>query len=192
MKIVQIEGIKGIITAVFVCACAFAGFVISPGYAAMYLWNKYLAQPYMFPTLSLFQGVLLWGIIVISYFIVTKNGFALSFKNTPEMSDEELNSIIKSAKINAQMRMMNRIISKSDNGIQFNNNEKPEKINNYSCEDESKKREAYKNLIYYNKNFPNSKEKEAKPPFNYLFLLTNLCKIFVIYTNEGPSSAKVV
>ena len=114
MKIVQIEGIKGIITAVFVCACAFAGFVISPGYAAMYLWNKYLAQPYMFPTLSLFQGVLLWGIIVISYFIVTKNGFALSFKNTPEMSDEELNSIIKSAKINAQMRMMNRIISKSD------------------------------------------------------------------------------
>jgi len=114
MKIVQIDGIKGMITAVFVCACAFAGFVISPGYAAMYLWNKYLAQPYMFPTLSVFQGVLLWGIIVITYFIVTKNGFALSFKNSPEISEEELNSIIKSAKINAKMRMMNRMVSKTD------------------------------------------------------------------------------
>ena len=114
MKIVQIDGIKGLITAVFVCACAFAGFVISPGYVAMTLWNKYLALNYMFPTLSIFQGILLWGIIVISYFIITGNGFALSFKNTPEMSDEELNAIIKSAKINAQMRMMNHLISKTD------------------------------------------------------------------------------
>ncbi len=129
MKIVQIDGIKGIITAIFVCACAFAGFVISPGYAAMSLWNKYLAQPYMFPTLSLFQGILLWGIIVITYFIITKNGFALSFKNTPEMSDEELNSIIKSAKINAQMRMMNRLISKSDK-IDLKNHKKEEQTNN--------------------------------------------------------------
>lgn len=114
MKIVQIDSIKGLITAVFVCACAFAGFVISPGYVAMTLWNKYLALNYMFPTLSIFQGILLWGIIVISYFIITGNGFALSFKNTPEMSDEELNAIIKSAKINAQMRMMNHLISKTD------------------------------------------------------------------------------
>lgn len=114
MKIVQIDGVKGIITAIFVCACAFAGFVISPGYVAMSLWNKYLAETYMFPTLSIFQGILLWGIVVISYFIVSKKGFALSFKNSPELSDEELNSIIKSAKLNAKMRMMNRMVSQKD------------------------------------------------------------------------------
>lgn len=67
--------------------------------------------------------------------------------NKPYKKYKRLDSIIVEQHV---CDMVNYIISKSDNGIQFNNNEKPEKINNYSCEDESKKREAYKNLIYYN------------------------------------------
>jgi hypothetical protein len=114
MKIIQIEGIRGLITAVFMGVCLFAGFVIFPGEVAMHYWNKYLVDLCMFPQLNLFQGILLWGIIAVSYLILTKRNLALSLKNTPELSDEELESIIKSAKINSQMRMMNRIISKSD------------------------------------------------------------------------------
>ena len=114
MKIVQIDGVKGVITAVFMGACPFSGFVLCPGYAAMSLWNKYLVNLYMFPTLNLFQGVLLWGIAVITYCILSKKGFAISFKNTPELSDAELNSIIQRAKIDSRMRMMNTMISKTD------------------------------------------------------------------------------
>lgn len=114
MKIVQIDGVKGVITAVFMGACLFSGFVLCPGYAAMSLWNKYLVNLYMFPTLNLFQGVLLWGIAVITYCILSKKGFAISFKNTPELSDSELNSIIQHAKIDSRMRMMNTMISKAD------------------------------------------------------------------------------
>ena len=80
----------------------------------MSLWNKYLVNLYMFPTLNLFQGVLLWGIAVITYCILSKKGFAISFKNTPELSDAELNSIIQRAKIDSRMRMMNTMISKTD------------------------------------------------------------------------------
>ena len=43
--------------------------------------------------------------------------------------------------------MVNYIVT--TDGIQFNNDEKPEKIN-YSCEDNSQERKAYKHLIYYN------------------------------------------
>ena len=114
MKIVQIDGFKGLISAVFIGACLFAGFVISPGYVAMTLWNKYLVSAYMFPQLNLIQGILLWAIVVITYCILTKGGFAVSFKNTPELSDEELDSIIRSAKVSTQMRMLNKAISKSD------------------------------------------------------------------------------
>lgn len=116
MKIVQIDGVKGVITAVFMGACLFSGFVLCPGYVAMSLWNKYLVNLYMFPTLNLFQGVLLWGIAVITYCILSKKGFAISFKNTPELSDAELNSIIQRAKIDSRMRMrmMNTMISKTD------------------------------------------------------------------------------
>lgn len=120
MKIVQIDGIKGLITAAVVCVCSFAGFVLFPGYMGMSLWNKYLAGPYMFPTLSLFQGTLLWAIVVISYFILDKKGFALSFKNTPELSDEELNSILRTAKMNSKMNMLNKVITKSDKFIKSN------------------------------------------------------------------------
>lgn len=114
MKIIQIDGIKGLITAVFMGVCLFAGFVLFPGQVAMTLWNKYLVSSFMFPTLDLLQGVLLWSIVAISYCIVSKKGLAVSFKNTPEISDEELDAIIKSAKISSQVRMMNKKMAKFD------------------------------------------------------------------------------
>ena len=67
MKVVQINGIKGLITALFIGVCLFAGFVIFPGYVAMTLWNKYLVANLMFPALNLIQGVLLWGIAAITF-----------------------------------------------------------------------------------------------------------------------------
>lgn len=114
MKVIKIDGIKGLLNAVFIGCCLFAGFVISPGYLAMYLWNRYLTTSYMFPQLTLFQGVLLWVIVFLSYCILTKGRFAVSFQSTPEMRDEELESIIKTAKISSQLRMMNKMMAKSD------------------------------------------------------------------------------
>lgn len=133
MKIIQIDGIRGLLTAVFIGMCLFAGFVLFPGLVAMHYWNKYLVTLYMFPALNLFQGVLLWGIVAISYFIVSKKGLAVSFKNSPELSDEELDMILKRAKIGSQMKMMNRIISKSD---KFELNKK-EMLNTPSSEKDS-------------------------------------------------------
>ncbi|MDE6138084.1 MAG: hypothetical protein K2F57_01275 [Candidatus Gastranaerophilales bacterium] len=114
MKVIQINGIKGLITALFIGVCLFAGFVLFPGYTAMTMWNKYLATNLMFPVLNLLQGVLLWAIIAITFCIVSKQELAVSLKSTPNLTDEELDSIIKKAKTNAQMKMMNKIISQSD------------------------------------------------------------------------------
>jgi len=136
MKIIQIDGIRGLITALFIGVCLFAGFVIFPGYVSMHLWNKYLVNLCTFPVLNLFQGVLLWGIVAISYSIVSKKGLAVSFKTTPELTDAELDSIIKSAKINSQVRMMSRMISKADKvdikkvEIKNNNISKSEEVQN--------------------------------------------------------------
>lgn len=110
MKIIQIDGMKGLISAVFIGACLFAGFVIFPGYAAMHLWNKYLAAGYMFPVLNLFQGVLLWGITAISYCILSKKGLAVSFRETPELSDEELDKILKNARFGGSMPVIRKVI----------------------------------------------------------------------------------
>lgn len=114
MKIIQIDGFRGLITAVFMAVCLVAGFVAFPGLVAMHLWNKYLVALYMFPMLNLFQGILLWGIIAITYCIVSKKGLAVSFKETPELSDRELDMIMKKARIQSQINKVNKIIQKSD------------------------------------------------------------------------------
>ena len=134
MKIIQIDGIKGLITAAFMGVCLFAGFVLFPGQVAMTLWNKYLVSSFMFPTLDLLQGVLLWGIVAISYCIVSKKGLAVSFKNTPEISDEELDAIIKGAKISSHMKMMNKNISKFD---RFDSSKKEASIKSVKDEKEA-------------------------------------------------------
>ena len=114
MKIIQIDGFRGLITAAFMGVCLFAGFVIFPGMVAMHYWNKYLVTLYMFPQLSILQGVLLWGIVAISYFIVSKKGLAVSFKETPELSEKEIDMIMKNAKIHSQINKVNQIIRKAD------------------------------------------------------------------------------
>lgn len=114
MKIIQIDGFKGLITAAFMGVCLFAGFVMFPGLVAMHLWNKYLVSNLMFPIINLFQGILLWAITAISYFILSKKGFAVSFKDAPELSDSELDMIMKKAKIHSHMTKVNKIIQSKD------------------------------------------------------------------------------
>ena len=130
MKILQIDGIKGLVTAAFIGICLFAGFVLFPGMVAMHFWNRYLVNLSMFPQLSLFQGVLLWGIVAVSYCILSKSGLAVSFRSTPELSEEELEAIIKTAKISSKMRIMNKLMSKADK-VEIHKNSKEDNETSY-------------------------------------------------------------
>jgi len=110
MKIVQIDGIRGMIVAVIVGACLFSGFVMFPGRVCMLLWNKYLAAAFMFPVLNIFQGILLWGIAVISYAILTRNYIAVSFIETPELNEDEINNILRKARFETKLPLMTKVI----------------------------------------------------------------------------------
>ena len=147
MKIIQIDGIKGLISAVFIGACLFAGFVIFPGYSAMYLWNRYLAAEYMFPVLNLFQGVLLWGIVAISYCILSKKGFAVSFKETPELSDEELDKILQSAKFGTRMPIVHKVIKSEKIELPKKDNEQNYVSSPMSSVENTKNEEAEDDIV---------------------------------------------
>lgn len=114
MKVIKIDGFRGIIAAVFMGVCLFAGFVLFPGMVAMHLWNKYLVNLCMFPVLNLLQGVLLWGIVAITTFILSKDEMPISFQETKGLSDSELDMIMKQARIQSQISRVNKMISKSD------------------------------------------------------------------------------
>lgn len=114
MKIFQINGFRGLIMTAFIVCCLFAGFVIFPGVVAMHLWNKYLVNLLSFPTLNLFQGVLLWGITAVSYFIISNGRLPVSFETPDSLSDAELNMIMKKARISSDMRKINAMMKKAD------------------------------------------------------------------------------
>ena len=114
MKIFQINGFRGLVMTAFIACCLFAGFVVFPGVVAMYLWNKYLVNLLSFPTLSLFQGVLLWGITAVSYFIISNGKLPVSFETPDSLSDAELNMIMKQARISSDLRKINSIMKHGD------------------------------------------------------------------------------
>lgn len=114
MKIFQINGFKGLIMAAFIACCLFAGFVVFPGIVAMFLWNKYLVGLLSFPVLNIFQGVLLWGITAVSYYIITNGKLPVSLETPESLSDAELGMIMKQAHIKSDLRKINRIIQRSD------------------------------------------------------------------------------
>lgn len=98
----------------FIVCCLFAGFVVFPGVVAMHLWNKYLVNLLSFPVLNLFQGVLLWGITAVSYFIISNGRLPVSFETPDSLSDAELNMIMKKARISSDLRKINTMIKRAD------------------------------------------------------------------------------
>lgn len=114
MKIFQINGFRGLIATALIICCLFAGFVLFPGVVAAHLWNKYFVNLLSFPVIDTFQGVLLWLITAISYYIISNGKLPVSFETPENLSDAELNMIMKKARISADLRKINKIIEQSD------------------------------------------------------------------------------
>lgn len=114
-KVIQISGIRGLITAAFVAVCLAAGFIAFPGIVAMYLWNYAASFTYSVPALNIYQGILLWAIVGISGYIINdRKKFLVAFKAPEELSDEEMKKLMERVKIQSQAQMLNSMILKSN------------------------------------------------------------------------------
>lgn len=98
MNVIQIKGVRGLMLAGFVISCLIAGFIVFPGLVAMYAWNYVTSFSLSVPTIGLFQGVLLWGILLASYFIFRKERVIVCMKSPQGLSEEELKSVFANVK----------------------------------------------------------------------------------------------
>ena len=110
-RIIQINGFRGLLTALFIITCLAAGFIAFPGFVAMNIWN-YFADSNV-PQINLYQGILLWAIIFLTYFIATKQRVAVSFATPKELNEEELKTLMERVKMQSQARMINKMILKN-------------------------------------------------------------------------------
>ena len=113
LKVIQINGFRGICMALAILTCLIAGFVAFPGLVLMTGWNFISNKTMLIPPLGIIQGILLWGIIVVSYMILKKRHVMVSFKTPTELSDEELDEVMERIKIDTTTKMMSEIIAKS-------------------------------------------------------------------------------
>ena len=84
--------------ACFVVWCAIAGFIVFPGWLGMSLWNLMASYIEMLPEIGLFQGVLLWAIMITSYFLFRKEKVVVCFKSPEGLSEDELKTVFADMK----------------------------------------------------------------------------------------------
>lgn len=102
VRVIQINGIRGLLLAVFVTTCLIAGFVVFPAFLTMHIWNYLAITSGSFPTINFYQGILLWAIITFSIYIFNKKKFIVSFNSQQELTDDELKDVISKIKAQSQ------------------------------------------------------------------------------------------
>ena len=102
LNVIQIKGVKGLIMLVMVGCCLVAGFIVFPGWVAMNIWNVLAALVNYAPSIGIIQGVLLWGIIVASYFTFRKERVVVCMKTPQGLNEEELKAVFADIKKQTQ------------------------------------------------------------------------------------------
>ena len=102
LNVIQIKGVKGLIMLVMVGCCLVAGFIVFPGWGAMNLWDVLASLVNNAPSIGIIQGVLLWGIIVASYFTFRKERVVVCMKTPQGLNEEELKAVFADIKKQTQ------------------------------------------------------------------------------------------
>ena len=98
INVIQIKGIRGIIVAGFVICCLAAGFIGFPSIVCTKLWNLIATHFGTIPTIGVVQGVLLWAILVVSYFVFRKEKVVVCMKTPEGLNEEELKTVFADLK----------------------------------------------------------------------------------------------
>lgn len=83
IKVVEINGFRGILVIVYAIICAFAGFILFPAWSLMQLWNMLGTYIYNLPQMNLMHGFMLYAILILLYFATNshKTCFGVSSVN---------------------------------------------------------------------------------------------------------------
>ena len=98
LNVIHIKGMRGLMLACFVVCCAIAGFIVFPGWLGMNAWNLLASYIESLPEIGLFQGILLWAIMITSYFLFRKEKVVVCFKSPEGLTEDELKTVFADMK----------------------------------------------------------------------------------------------
>ena len=97
-KVITINGIRGMIAAIFVVLGLIAGFIISPGWVCMQLWNYIFEDSGTVALMNIYQGIMLWAIIALSLYALNNKKALIGFGSYQGLSPEQIKDIMNKAK----------------------------------------------------------------------------------------------
>ena len=97
-KIITINGMRGMIMAVFIVLGLIAGFILSPAWVCMKLWNFAFQQSNYVAAMNIYQGLILWSIIALSLYALNNRRPLIGFGISQGLSKEQIKDIMERAK----------------------------------------------------------------------------------------------
>lgn len=114
-NVIQINGFRGILMAIGIVVCLAAGFIGFPGMVMKMGWNIISQTTGLLPQIGIIQGVLLWGIVVVTYLVMKRNPFVVEFKSADNLSREEMDEVMQRIKVERQAELLTRAIANAKN-----------------------------------------------------------------------------
>ena len=83
IKIVEINGLRGIFLIAYVFICAGAGFILFPAWVIMSVWNWFGIYVYSLPHMNLIHGLMMYALIILTAFATKaySNSFNITSAN---------------------------------------------------------------------------------------------------------------
>ena len=108
-RVIHINGLGGILMTLFIVSCLIAGFIGFPALLSMMAWNFVALKVGSASTISFLGGLLLWGIIVLSYMIFHKKNMIVSFGLPGNLTKDELTNILNKAEFGTKEELMDEL-----------------------------------------------------------------------------------
>ncbi len=107
-KVITINGIRGIIAIIFIVFGLISGFVISPGWACMKIFNYFSSASDLNILMNVYQGILLWVVIALSLYALNNRRTLIGFNSFQGLSPEQIRDIMERTR-DAEMKMIKSI-----------------------------------------------------------------------------------
>lgn len=95
-KVIQLNGLSGLLLLGVVIAGLVCGFVLFPIWMIAVGWNAVIAQSFNGPDINYIQAALLWSIIAISLLMGLKNSVSFRVQKENDLNDVDLKKVVKS------------------------------------------------------------------------------------------------
>lgn len=95
LKVITINGFRGLILAAFIIFGLFSGFVLAPSYFCKEIWNFIGRNYIVLPHMEIYHGAILWAIIALSIYALCKNRIYIGVPVAPKFDEEKLKAILK-------------------------------------------------------------------------------------------------